>query len=195
MGGISQSRQGFPALPEVQSEIIQIGQEITTRVKLDDDFTTEAVKAALAENPSSILHFATHGQFSSNADETFILTWDGRINVSELENWLGSRDETQSQAIDLLVLSACQTARGDTRAVLGLAGFAVKSGARSTLATLWSVRDESTALLMAQFYRQIALPNMTKAEALRQAQLTLLHESQYIHPFYWAPFVLVGNWL
>ncbi|MGB7271726.1 MAG: CHAT domain-containing protein [Geitlerinemataceae cyanobacterium] len=195
VGGISQSRQGFPALPEVQSEIIQIGQEITTRVKLDDDFTTEAVKAALAENPSSILHFATHGQFSSNADETFILTWDGRINVSELENWLGSRDETQSQAIDLLVLSACQTARGDTRAVLGLAGFAVKSGARSTLATLWSVRDESTALLMAQFYRQIALPNMTKAEALRQAQLTLLHESQYIHPFYWAAFVLVGNWL
>lgn len=195
VGGISESRQGFPALPEVQSEISQIGQEITSQVKLDKDFTTEAVKAELADNPSSILHFATHGQFSSNADDTFILTWDGRINVSELGSLLGSRDESQSRAIELLVLSACQTARGDTRAVLGLAGFAVKSGARSTLATLWSVRDESTALLMAQFYRQLALPKITKSEALRQAQLTLLHESQYSHPFYWAPFVLVGNWL
>lgn len=195
IGGISESRQGFPALPEVPSEISQIGREISARVKIDGDFTTEAVKSALAENPSTILHFATHGQFSSDAKETFILTWDGRINVSELQNWLGSRDETQSQAIELLVLSACQTARGDTRAVLGLAGFAVKSGARSTLATLWSVRDESTAALMAQFYRQLALPNVTKSEALRQAQISLLRNSQYSHPFYWAPFVLVGNWL
>lgn len=195
VGGISESRQGFPALPEVPSEISQIGREISTRVKIDGDFTTEAVKSALADNSSAILHFATHGQFSSNASDTFILTWDGRINVSELQNWLGSRDETQSQAIKLLVLSACQTARGDTRAVLGLAGFAVKSGARSTLATLWSVRDESTAVLMAQFYRQLALPNVTKSEALRQAQISLLRNSQYSHPFYWAPFVLVGNWL
>jgi CHAT domain-containing protein len=123
------------------------------------------------------------------------LTWDGRINVSELGSLLGNRDESQSKAIELLVLSACQTARGDTRAVLGLAGFAVKSGARSTIATLWSVRDESTAALMAQFYRQLTLPKMTKSEALRQAQLELLHQSQYSHPFYWAPFVLVGNWL
>ncbi|RMG12593.1 MAG: CHAT domain-containing protein [Cyanobacteria bacterium J055] len=195
VGGISESRQGFPALPEVPSEISQIGREISTRVKIDGDFTTEAVKSALADNSSAILHFATHGQFSSNASDTFILTWDGRINVSELQNWLGSRDETQSQAIKLLVLSACQTARGDTRAVLGLAGFAVKSGARSTLATLWSVRDESTAVLMAQFYRQLALPNVTKSEALRQAQISLLRNSQYSHAFYWAPFVLVGNWL
>lgn len=195
VGGISEPRQGFPALPEVQSEITQIGQEITSQVKLDKDFTTEAVKAELTDNPSSILHFATHGQFSSNADETFILTWDGRINVSELGSLLGSRDESHSRAIELLVLSACQTARGDTKAVLGLAGFAVKSGARSTLATLWSVRDESTAVLMAQFYRQLARPKITKSEALRQAQLALLHESQYNHPFYWAPFVLVGNWL
>lgn len=195
VGGISESRQGFPALPEVPSEISQIGREISTRVKIDGEFTTEAVKSALAEHPSSILHFATHGQFSSNASDTFILTWDSRINVSELQNWLGNRDETQSQAIELLVLSACQTARGDTRAVLGLAGFAVKSGARATLATLWSVRDESTAALMAQFYRQLALPNVTKSEALRQAQISLLRNSQYSHPFYWAPFVLVGNWL
>jgi CHAT domain-containing protein len=195
LGGISKSRQGFPALPEVQSEIHQISQEISSQVKIDREFTKDSVQAALSESPSSILHFASHGQFSSNADDTFILTWDGRINVSELGNWLGSRDETQSPAIELLVLSACQTARGDTRAVLGLAGFAVKSGARSTLATLWSVRDQSTAALMAQFYRQLTLPNMTKSKALQQAQLSLLHQPQYKHPFYWAPFVLVGNWL
>jgi CHAT domain-containing protein len=184
LGGISKSRQGFPALPEVQSEIHQISQEISSQVKIDREFTKDSVQAALSESPSSILHFASHGQFSSNADDTFILTWDGRINVSELGNWLGSRDETQSPAIELLVLSACQTARGDTRA-----------GARSTLATLWSVRDQSTAALMAQFYRQLTLPNMTKSKALQQAQLSLLHQPQYKHPFYWAPFVLVGNWL
>ena len=97
--------------------------------------------------------------------------------------------------IELLILSACQTAAGDKRAALGLAGVAVRSGARSTIATLWSVQDESTADLMTQFYQALNQPQVTKADALRQAQLSLLHSPQYQHPFYWASFVLVGNWL
>jgi CHAT domain-containing protein len=92
-------------------------------------------------------------------------------------------------------LSACQTADGDRRAALGLAGVAVRSGARSTLATLWPVDDRSTSLLMVQFYQQLSQPNHTRAEALRQAQIALLKQPNFRHPFYWAPFILVGNWL
>lgn len=94
------------------------------------------------------------------------------------------------------MLSACQTAAGDKRAALGLAGMAVRSGARSTIATLWSVRDESTALFMTHFYQQLqSKTKVSKAEALRQSQLSLLKSPKFEHPFYWAPFVLVGNWL
>ena len=94
----------------------------------------------------------------------------------------------------MLVLSACETAEGDNRAALGMAGVAVRSGARSTLATLWAVRDDSTALLMSEFYRNLIQEKSTKAQALRKAQLALLNNSKYNHPYYWSPFVLIGNW-
>ena len=129
------------------------------------------------------------------------MTWDDRINVKDLDQLLtgvGNRanlaDERLRQPIELLVLSACQTAKGDNRATLGLAGVAVRSGARSTLATLWSVQDQSTSQLIAEFYHLLTQSAMTKAEALRQAQLSLLNSDQYKHPYYWSAFVLVGNW-
>ena len=84
---------------------------------------------------------------------------------------------------------------GDRRAALGLAGVAVKAGARSTLATLWRVNDEATSQLMKQFYQELASQDITKAEALRQAQLRLLQRDRFKKPHYWASFVLVGNWL
>ena len=138
---------------------------------------------------------ATHGQFSSNPEETFILTWNDKINVKELEKLLKLRETTEDSPIELLVLSACQTASGDNRAALGLAGLAVRSGARSTLATLWSAKDQSTAKLMVKFYQALTREGVSKAEALRQAQLEMLQSPRYQDPFYWAPFVLVGNWL
>ncbi|MBP0003619.1 MAG: CHAT domain-containing protein [Cyanobacteria bacterium SBC] len=195
IGGLSEGRQGFAALPEVQSEVRRIADEIPAQIQLDREFTTESTREALSRTSSPVLHLATHGQFSSDANETFIVTWDGKLPVSELGTFLKRRDERRSGALELLVLSACQTARGDDRAVLGLAGLAVESGARSTIATLWAVRDRSTANLMVEFYRQLAIPGTTKAEALRQAQLSLLVQSDYEHPFFWAPFVLVGNWM
>jgi CHAT domain-containing protein len=76
-----------------------------------------------------------------------------------------------------------------------MAGVAVRSGARSTLASLWSVSDRSTAFLMIKFYRELGKPEITKAEALRRAQVALLHQDDYMSPYYWAPFVLLGNWL
>ncbi len=195
IGGVSQSRQGFQALPNVEFELEQVEESITSEVWLDGDFTTETVRGAIAQTARPVLHLATHGQFSSNVDETFLLTWDGRIPVSELGSLLRSRDETRDRTIELLVLSACQTAKGDNRAILGLAGFAVKSGARSTLGTLWTVRDRSTAAFMARFYQELSVPGTRKSQALRRAQLFLMEQSEYEHPFYWAPFVLVGNWL
>ena len=105
------------------------------------------------------------------------------------------RETNRNNPIELLVLSACQTAEGDRRAALGLAGVAVRSGARSTLASLWAVDDKSTSAFMVEFYKQLAKSHISKADALRQAQISLIKEYGFKHPFYWAPFVLVGNWL
>ncbi|HBE51225.1 MAG TPA: hypothetical protein DDW76_21235 [Cyanobacteria bacterium UBA11369] len=195
IGGLSEARQGFIALPGVQSEVDLITRKVASEVLLNQKFTSDSLKQNLSDTKTPVLHLATHGQFSSKIEDTFILTWDGKLTVAELEEVIGSRNETISDPIELLVLSACQTAKGDNRAVLGLAGLAVKSGARSTMATLWSVNDESTADFMAEFYKQLAKPGIAKSEALREAQLFLLKQPKYNHPFYWAPFVLVGNWL
>ncbi|MBD1899435.1 CHAT domain-containing protein [Trichocoleus sp. DQ-A3] len=194
LAGLSQARDNFSALPNVVLEINQIEAEIPAQVLLDRSFTNRAFQTQVDSTPSPIVHLATHGQFSSNADNTFILAWDGRINVKQLDQLLRSR-EGKLNPIELLVLSACQTATGDKRAALGMAGVAVRSGARSTLASLWSVSDRSTASLMIKFYRELGKPGITKAEALRRAQVDLLHQDNYTSPYYWAPFVLLGNWL
>lgn len=195
VGGLSEARQGFASLPEVNQEIQQIRQEIPATVLANQGFTATALKQWVKTTPFAIVHLATHGQFGSRAKDTFILTWDGRINVNELQALLMHRDVPDSAAIELLVLSACQTAQGDSRAALGMAGVAVRSGARSTLATLWTVNDTSTATLVTQFYQSLVQPGTTRAEAVRQAQLTLLKQPEFSHPYYWAPFILVGNWL
>jgi CHAT domain-containing protein/predicted negative regulator of RcsB-dependent stress response len=196
--GLTEARQGFSALPGVRAEIKQVVEKTSAQVLLDRNFTRLSFQKKVDNIPFSVVHLATHGQFSSKAEDTFLLTWDSRINVKDLDQLLRGQGESSTlrnrQPIELLVLSACQTAQGDSRAALGLAGVAIRSGARSTLATLWSVDDQSTAQLMTEFYRLLIQGNLTKAEALRQAQLSLLKSVNYRHPYYWAPFVLVGNW-
>lgn len=192
--GLTQARYDYPELPYVANEMAQIKSEMPTEVLLDQQFTKLSLKRDISSSPISIVHLATHGQFSSQADETYIVSWDGRININDLDNLLRNRGQSRPSAIELLVLSACRTAAGDRRAALGLAGVAARAGARSTLATLWFINDQSTALLMGEFYRQLLDPNVNKAEALRRAQESLLLNPQYQHPRYWAPFVLVGNW-
>ncbi|MDJ0532392.1 MAG: CHAT domain-containing protein [Xenococcaceae cyanobacterium MO_207.B15] len=194
-GGLAEARQGFSPLPGVKQEIKEIAGIISSKVILDQDFTRPRLQKEIEATSFPIVHLATHGQFSSQAEDTFLLTWDERINVKNLDQLLREREGQERSPIELLILSACQTAAGDKRAVLGLAGVAVRSGARSTLATLWAVQDRSTADLMVRFYEILNQPGVSKAEALRQAQLSLLRSPQYQHPFYWAPFVLVGNWL
>ncbi|MGB5633894.1 MAG: CHAT domain-containing protein [Waterburya sp.] len=197
VAGVSESNQGFAALPGVKEEITQISSQVSSQTLLNDSFTDANLQNQLQQTDAPIVHLATHGQFSSTPEDTFIVTWNDRIQVNELETLLRSRDINRVNPIELMVLSACETATGDDRAALGMAGMAVRSGARSTLATLWSVKDESTAELIDKFYQQLlqSQPNVNKAAALRQAQLTLIKSKDFSHPFYWSPFVLIGNWL
>jgi CHAT domain-containing protein/predicted negative regulator of RcsB-dependent stress response len=194
-GGLSEPRLGFSALPAVEDEIEQVSTNIPSNVLLNQAFTSTALEKKINTLPVSVVHLATHGQFSSNPEDTFILTWDKRFNANTLSQLLQGRNQDNFPPIELLVLSACQTANGDQRAALGLAGLAVRSGTRSTIGTLWSVKDQSTAQAMIQLYNNLTKPDINRAEALRQAQLFLLRQNQYQHPYYWAPFILVGNWL
>ena len=191
--------QNFPRLPYVQRELEQIKKfALSKQPLLNEQFTTQELRKQItASRVPPIVHLATHGRFSSKVEDTFILSWDERINVKQLGNLLRNTSLSQGSPIELLVLSACETASGDKRAALGLAGVAVRAGARSTVATLWSVRDESTAKIMGEFYHQLELAKankLSKAEALRQAQLILQKDTKYSHPHFWAPFVMVGNW-
>lgn len=194
-GGLTEARQDFAALPNVATEIEGIQSQLRSQVLLNDQFTKANVQTALQQRTLPIVHLATHGQFGSSPADTFLLTWDDRLGLDELTALLRA-DSRQTFPIELLVLSACQTAVGDRRAALGLAGVAVRAGARSTLASLWSVSDQATALLMAEFYSELASnPGLSKAEALRRAQVTVKQQPGFEHPFFWSAFVLVGNWL
>ncbi len=195
VGALTDARQGFVALPGVAVETQGIATHLAVTKLLNQSFTQTQLQTQLQDSGLPIVHLATHGQFSSNLDKTFILTWDDRLTVDGIRKSLKLRSEKSQQPIELLVLSACETAEGDDRAALGLAGLAVRSGARSTLASLWSVNDASTADLMVKFYQALTRADTSKAEALRQSQLALLRSSEYQHPFYWAAFILIGNWL
>ncbi|MBX9255176.1 CHAT domain-containing protein [Desmonostoc muscorum CCALA 125] len=194
--------QFFAALVNVPKELDQIKETFPASQKLlNEDFTVKTIQKQLKAN-FPVIHLATHGLFSSNPQKNFIITGDGKsISINELSALL----KEPGTAVELLVLSACETATGDERAVLGLAGMAVRSGARSTLATLWPVGDASTAEFMGQFYQDLKKPGAKQADALKNAQLSLLEslklnppfqELQNLppHPYYWAPYVLVGNW-
>ncbi|MBD1909145.1 MULTISPECIES: CHAT domain-containing protein [unclassified Leptolyngbya] len=194
--GLTESRQGFSPLPGVGNELTRIAQQLPSQTLLNQDFTRDTLQQAIATNSAPVVHLATHGQFSSSVDETFILSWSDRITINQLRSLLQGTELNRQSPIELLVMSACQTASGDQRAVLGLAGIAVRAGARSTLASLWSVDDQATSELMEHFYHELAKSDVTKAEALRRAQVAILQNPVYgQRAYYWAAFVLLGNWL
>lgn len=196
-GGLSQppKNEKFAPLPNVKVELKLIQESgVWTTTLLDKNFTSTNLAKTINAQAFRVVHLATHGQFSSKAKDTFILAADGRINVSELDSLLKSREQKRTEPVELLVLSACETAAGDNRAALGLAGVALRAGARSTLASLWQIGDNSTALFIKEFYHQL-VTGKTTAEALRFAQLKLLEAPEYNRPMYWAPYVIVGNWL
>lgn len=193
--GLTESVQGFPALPFVAQELESIGKLYSGSTVLENkNFVAPKMERELAQKPYSIVHIASHAQFDSDLTKTFLLTYDNKLSMDALEKFIGLTTFREN-AVELLTLSACQTAAGDDRAALGLAGVAVKAGARSALATLWPVNDPASAQLVSQFYDQLRNPAMSKAKALQQAQLSVLKDVRYRHPAYWSPFLLIGNWL
>lgn len=207
IAGLTEGRSGFQDLPGVLREVNTLSQVFAQkRLRfdsfLDERFTQERLHRDLAQGKTTILHLATHGQFSSDPNQTFILTGDDWLNPHTLQNRILAKEFTSLlnfepgtlAPLDLLVLSACQTALGDEQASLGLAGLAARSGASSTIGTLWAIDDQVTADLMIDFYKGLIQGGETKAAALRRSQLQLLHSETHAHPYYWAPFILVGNW-
>jgi CHAT domain-containing protein/tetratricopeptide (TPR) repeat protein len=186
----------FAKLTNVNQELDAISQAgITVTTIRDKQFTIPAFNQKISESAFAIVHLATHGQFSSNPQETYLLTASGTINVDDLDSLFRTRGLSRTDEIELLVLSACETASDDSRAALGIAGTTVRAGARSAIASLWSLDDESSVELMKQFYQQLGKGTVSRAEALRQAQLSLMKNQQYAYPRYWSPLILLGNWL
>jgi CHAT domain-containing protein len=197
IAGVSEQREvegrAFDEIPNVVEESQQIGSLVPSESLLNPQFTQTNLQQKISSGSFSVIHIATHGKFSSEPEQTFILAYNQLLKSHDLNTLIRTNNQSSSSIVELLVLSACETAKGDNRATLGLAGMAVRAGARSTLSTLWQVSDLSTAALMAQFYKKLTNPEVTKAQALHQAQLAIFE--QYKAPFYWAPYVLVGNWL
>ncbi len=192
--GLTESVQGFPPLPNVSAELQAVQRLYGGDLLLNRDFLVSRVEKELKEERLTIVHIASHGRFESDAAKTFLLTFDDKLTMERLDQAVGLfryRDEP----LELLTLSACETAAGDDRAALGLAGVAIKAGARSALATLWHINDPASSLLVAEFYRQFQDPSVSRATALQRAQLKLLDDPRYQHPGYWSPFLLINNWL
>jgi CHAT domain-containing protein len=195
LNGLTDPVQGFPGLPNVAAELATLQSMYGGRLLENADFSSDTFQGALAEHPYSVVHIASHGKFEGKVSDSFILTYNDRLTMDDLEHYIGLSQVRVDQPVELLTLSACQTAAGDDWAGLGLASIAIKAGARSALATLWHVNDKVTSELIAGFYRNLGKPDTTKAEALQQAQLKILTDMRYRHPAYWAPYLLIGNWL
>ncbi|NEO85533.1 MAG: CHAT domain-containing protein [Spirulina sp. SIO3F2] len=208
--GASQFNQLKP-LPAVPGELSLVASLKSGEQYLNPAFTWENLTTQSRERNFEIVHLATHAAFRpGSATNSYIQLWgDDQIGVEQLRELRWFEDPK----VELLVLSACQTALGDPHAELGFAGLAVQAGVKSTLASLWQISDTGTMRLMSEFYHQLNNPDVTiKAEALRQAQLALLRDetnvqnaitlppelTQYTnadlaHPYYWSAFTLVGS--
>jgi CHAT domain-containing protein len=194
VGGLTESVQGFSALPNVANEIENINNSYKSTILKDSTYLAGTMKSELGGKQYNMVHVASHAQFSDNPEETFLLTYDDKFTMDKLED-LMSQKKYSDDPIELLTLSACQTAAGDERAALGLAGIAIKAGVRSALATLWFINDQSSSLLISEFYEQMQNSSQSKVQALQQAQLKLMTDRRFRHPSYWSPFLMIGSWL
>lgn len=201
--GVSRAHETFDALPAVVDELNDIFYEggqaalrgvLPGTIKLDEAFTAEAMVALRQRYP--VVHIASHFRFRpGNETTSFLLLGDGsHLSLAQLKTF-----PNVFGGVELLTLSACNTAMGDAggdgKEVEGFGVIAQRQGAKAVIATLWQVADQSTKELMQTFYRlRETQAGITKAEALRQAQLTLLNGHSFAHPYYWAPFILIGNW-
>ncbi|MFM9267232.1 CHAT domain-containing protein [Tychonema sp. BBK16] len=197
-----------PELPGVPIELSTIAGTRTTtpnqsafplwqgRSFLNQEFTLENLIQQRKKQAFEIIHLATHASFPEGVNgrkEAEIHLWNRSLSLDDfrLAKWYDGRQ------VELLVLSACETAIGNNTAEMGFAGLAVGSGVKSTLASLWKVKDVGTLRLMTEFYGDLRSTPI-KAEALRQAQLAMLHKKDLpnldlSHPHFWAGFTIIGS--
>jgi len=195
VSGLSEAVQGFSALPSVNKELVDVNNIMNGKnIIQNKEYTVSRIKNEFKTQDYGIVHFATHGVFGDTGKDSFLLTYKNQLDMNNLEN-LMSLGKYRNHKVDLLTLSACQTALGNERAALGLAGVAVKAGVRSAIATLWYVDDEATSLAIREVYRQLKSKGISKAKALQNAQKMLIAQRKYWHPVYWAPFLLIGSWI
>ena len=192
--GVTEAVQGFPALPNVAAELHELQTLLGSQNLVNREFLAANFETKLQEQQFSIVHVASHGEFGNDVENTFLLTFDDKLSLDQINQMVGVfrfRDDP----LELLTLSACDTAAGDDRAALGLAGIAIKAGARSALATLWNINDQATVGLVLDFYRELKNPAVSRAVALQRAQLKLIDNPRYEHPGYWSAFLMINNWL
>ena len=191
--GLSDAIAPFGALPNVVQELQEIekiwksktNNKIESKISLNQNFTVDALQTQIKEG-YGVIHLATHAKFGATPETTFLQAFDRRINLDQLESILRlSRNQ-----IELLILSACQTAAGDNRSTLGLAGVALRSGVKNVLATLWSVNDADVVPLIKDFYTEWQINGLAKAKALQQAQIKSITKDN-LHPASWSAFILV----
>jgi len=194
VAGLSEDVEGFAALPRVADEVAGVQALYGGDLLLNEDFVQGRLEMELAEERPSIVHVASHANFTGDPETSFLLTHDGPVRFNELGAMIAN-SRFGKDPLELLMLSACSTAAGDDRAALGLAGVAIRAGARSAVGTLWPIRDEPAYELVMAFYRALRAPGVQRADALRRAQQKLLDNPIFAHPFYWSPFLLIGNWL
>ena len=206
--GLTRAVPGFAPLPAVRDELEGIRRHaLRGEVYLDEQFTAERLRDTLAD-PTPVLHIASHFQFRPGTfANSFLLLGDGsRLSLQAIRD-----RRLRFSGVDLLTLSACDTAMGggldETGAeVEGFGALAQQQGAHAVLATLWPVPDGSTGRFMQLIYGERQRGERpSKAQALRAAQLAFIRgtppragqprpQAHLAHPFYWAPFVLIGNW-
>ena len=196
----------FDALPAVPDEVSAVQNIFTNHTDLmDKDFFPESFQQTLDKTTYPIVHIASHAQFGIIPEDTFIVTGKNqKLTISQLENSLRNVN-SKSDGVELLTLTACETAVGDDRATLGLAGVALQVGVKSAIASLWSVSDQSTSELVKTFYTNYRNAGMSIAEALQKAQIRMIHAKKlppsedinisYDNPAYWASMIAIGNWL
>jgi CHAT domain-containing protein len=179
------------ALPGVRKEILGLASISSGSSFLDSSFTVARLRSELASGRYDRVHIASHAFFGDSARDSFLLTYDDVVRIDDLQALI-STDAAQGIGLDLLTLSACDTAEGDDRAPLGFAGAAIKAQARTVIGSLWAVNDAATQQFMRSFYSSLA--THTKGDALMDAQKAMISSRDFSHPYYWAAFSLIGEW-
>ncbi len=193
-GGLTTSVQGFDALPQVKQELETANHYLPGTMLLDESFSRKALIDQLSTRNFDLVHVASHAEFSSADKGGFLLTHDGKLRLDEFRRAVELL-QYRDRPLEILILSACETAAGDDRAALGFSGAAVQAGARSVLGSLWLVQDEATSILLETFYEGLANPALSRAKAMQRAQLRLIGDPAYAHPSSWAAFLLINSWL